>query len=198
MTPLFRHFTDMAVMQTHGAVMKKKIIIGVTGSIAAYRACDLVRLFVKGGYSVHTVATGNALRFITPDTLATLSGNPVCTDTFAREKRDLAHIGLRDGAALMLVAPATANIIGKFAAGIADDLLSTTYLSVECPVVIAPAMNPVMYSHRAVQANIERLKSWGVVFIEPEAGSVTPGEEGKGKLADINLIYEVACNAVKG
>ncbi len=178
--------------------MKKKILLGVTGSIAAYRACDLTRLFVKGGYSVHVVMTENAARLVAPATLEALSGSPVYTDTFAREKRDLAHISLRNGASLLLVAPATAGIIGKFAAGIADDLLSTTFLSVECPVVIAPAMNPVMYAHRAVRANMERLVSWGVAFVEPGEGAVTPDEEGRGKLADINLIYEVATNAVKG
>ena len=162
-----------------------KVILGITGSIAAYRACDLVRLFVKGGYSVSTVMTGHAQRLITPLTLETLSGNPVHTDGTAWDERQMDHLGLRDGAALLLVAPASADIIGKFASGIADDLLSTTYLSLECPVVMAPAMNPSMYRHPAVRANMELLGSRGVIFVEPGEGTVACGDEGRGRLADI-------------
>jgi phosphopantothenoylcysteine synthetase/decarboxylase len=176
----------------------KKIILGITGSIAAYRACDLVRLFVKGGYSVVPVMTLHAQRLITPLTLETLSGNPVHTDATAWQDRRMDHLGLRDNASLFLVAPASADIIGKFAAGIADDLLSTTYLSVECPVVIAPAMNPAMYRHPAVRANMELLGSRGAIFVEPGEGTVACGDEGRGRLADINLIYEAAVNAIKG
>ena len=176
----------------------KKIILGITSSISAYKACDLTRLFVKSGYSVFPVLTDNALELITPLTLETLSGNQVYTSTFARERNEMAHIKLKDDASLLLVAPATANIIGKFAHGIADDLLSTTFLSVECPVVIAPAMNPNMWKHVAVQENIARLKSWGVIFVEPDVGSVACGDEGAGRLADIERIFEVAVDAVAG
>ncbi len=109
----------------------------------------------------------------------------------------MGHIELKSDADLFLVAPATANIIGKFACGIADDLLSTTYLSVECPVMVAPAMNPAMYRHPAVKENIDRLKSRGVVIIEPEKGLVACGDEGYGKLADIEIIYREAVNVLK-
>jgi phosphopantothenoylcysteine synthetase/decarboxylase len=174
----------------------KKIILGVTSSIAAYKACDLVRLFVKGGYSVHVVATEHALNLVSPLTLEVLSGNPVCSEQYPRERREMGHIELKTDASLFLVAPATANIIGKFAGGIADDLMTTTFLSVTCPVLIAPAMNPNMYRHPAVKKNISTLKSWGVAFIEPAAGEAVCGDEGVGRLADIEEIYRIAVNAI--
>jgi len=174
----------------------KKIILGISSSIAAYKACDLIRLFVKGGYSVHVVATENALHLVSALTLETLSGNPVYSEQYSRERREMGHIELKAEASLFLVAPATANIIGKFAGGIADDLLSTTFLSVTCPVMMAPAMNPNMYRHPAVQRNIQTLKQWGVAFIEPAAGEAVCGDEGIGKLADIEAIYGAAVNAI--
>jgi phosphopantothenoylcysteine synthetase/decarboxylase len=109
----------------------------------------------------------------------------------------MGHIELKEGASLLLVAPATANIIGKFANGIADDLLSTTFLSVSCPVVIAPAMNPNMWEHPAVQANIKKLKSWGITVVEPAAGAVACGDEGTGRLADIEDIFKASVNVIK-
>ncbi len=175
----------------------KKIILGISSSIAAYKACDLIRLFVKGGYSVHVVATENALYLVSPLTLETLSGNPVYSEQYSRERREMGHIELKTDASLFLVAPATANIIGKFAGGIADDLLSTTFLSVTCPVMMAPAMNPNMYLHPAVKRNIEILKQWGVAFVEPAAGEVVCGDEGMGKLANVDEIYRAAVNAIK-
>ncbi len=176
----------------------KKIILGVSSSIAAYKAYELTRLFVKNNYSVFNVLTANSLNIVTPLTFETLSGNPVYTDSFSRDRREMGHIELKENTDLFVVAPATANIIGKFAGGIADDLLSTTFLSVTCPVLIAPAMNPNMYNHRAVQENMLKLKSWGVKFIEPDTGIVACGDEGKGKLADIEKIYEAAVSAIKG
>ena len=175
----------------------KKIILGISSSISAYKACDLTRLFVKAGYSVHVVLTENAKQLVTPLTLETLSGHPVYSDSFARDAREMGHIELKKDAALFLVAPATANIIGKFANGIADDLLSTTFLSVKCPVLIAPAMNPNMWAHPAVQENIKRLKSWGVTFIDPEEGKVACGDEGAGRLADIEKIFGIAKSALE-
>lgn len=170
----------------------KKVIIGISSSIAAYKACDLIRLLVKAGHSVHTVVTEHALNLVTPLTLETLSGNPVYSDSFSRDRREMGHIELKDGAALFIVAPATANVIGKFAHGIADDLLSTTFLSVTCPVLIAPAMNPNMWQHPAVRENCAKLKGWGVRFVEPDAGEVVCGDSGHGKLADIEVIFKAA------
>ncbi len=177
--------------------MKKKIILGISSSIAAYRSCDLVRLFVKGGYDVFPVLTRNAEWLVSPLALETLSGNTVTTDMFEGRQRGMGHIDLKQEASLMLVAPATANIIGKFAGGIADDLLSTTFLSVTCPVLIAPAMNPNMYNHPAVRRNIEILKGWGVRFIDPDEGEVACGDWGTGKLAGNEKIYGAAVDAVK-
>ena len=176
----------------------KKIILGVSSSISAYKAYDLTRLFVKDGYSVFVVLTENALNLVSPLTFETLSGNPVYTFSYTRERREMGHISLKDNASLFLVAPATANVIGKFANGVADDLLSTTFLSVKCPVLVAPAMNPNMYSHRAVQENIAKLKTWGVQFIEPDTGLVACGDEGQGRLAEIDKIFEVARNVIEG
>ena len=110
----------------------------------------------------------------------------------------MGHISLKDGADLFVVAPATANIMAKFAAGIADDLLSTTFLSVTCPVLIAPAMNPNMYKHRATQENMAKLKNWGIHFIEPATGEVACGDEGQGKLPEIEDIYRKAQDVLKG
>jgi len=176
----------------------KKIIIGISSSIAAYKACDLIRLFVKDGWSVHVVGTENALNLVSPLTLEVLSGNPVYSEQYSRERREMGHIELKTDASLFLVAPATANVIGKFANGIADDLLTTTFLSVTCPVLIAPAMNPNMYRHPAVGENIAKLKAWGIRFIEPGEGPVVCGDEGAGRLADIELIYRTATDAASG
>ncbi|HOJ27810.1 MAG TPA: bifunctional phosphopantothenoylcysteine decarboxylase/phosphopantothenate--cysteine ligase CoaBC [Spirochaetota bacterium] len=176
--------------------MKQKIILGISSSIAAYKACDLARLLTKDGYDVFCVLTENATHLVAPLTLQTLTGNPVYTTSFAIQWREMGHIELKENAALLLVAPATANIIGKFANGIADDLLSTTFLAVNCPVVIAPAMNPNMWKHKAVQENIKKLKEWGCIFVEPETGLVACGDEGQGRLASIEEIYKVAINAI--
>jgi phosphopantothenoylcysteine decarboxylase len=175
----------------------KKIILGISSSIAAYKAYDLIRLFVKGGYSVHVVTTENALHLISSLTLETLSGNPVYTEQYPRDRHEMGHIELKTDASLYLIAPATANIIGKFANGIADDLVTTTFLTVTCPIIIAPAMNPNMFAHPAVHRNIRTLKYWGIEFVEPAAGEVVCGDEGLGKLADINDIYKAAINAIE-
>jgi phosphopantothenoylcysteine synthetase/decarboxylase len=175
----------------------KKIILAVGSSISAYKSCDLARLFVKGGYDVFVVLTENATKLVSTITLETLTANPVYTDKTLWEKHEMGHITLKDDASLFLAAPATANMIGKFANGIADDIVSTTFLAVTCPVLIAPAMNPNMYSHKAVQANIKRLKEWGFKFVEPEEGLVACGDEGIGKLADINTIYEAAVGVIE-
>lgn len=174
----------------------KKIVLGITASISAYKSCELVRRFVNEGYSVFPVLTKNAAHLVTPLTLETLSGSPVYTGTFNNDNGEMPHIDLKENASLFLVAPATANCIGKFAHGIADDLLSTTFLTMTCPIVIAPAMNPAMYAHRAVQENIVRLKSWGITIVEPESGAAVCGDTGKGKLADITTIYQAALDAI--
>lgn len=176
----------------------KKIVIAVTSSISAYKACDLVRLFVKDGFNVFVTITENACKLVSPLTFQVLSGNPVYTDETLWEKKEMGHISLKDNADLFLIAPATANIIGKFANGIADDIVTTTFLAMKAPVLIAPAMNPDMYSHWAVQENIQKLKSRGVLFVEPDKGLVACGDEGQGKLADVDKIHRVSLDVIAG
>lgn len=169
----------------------KTIVLGVTGGIAAYKSAELVRLLSKEGAIVRVIMTKNAQEFITPLTLQTLSGNPVATETFdLTQESEIGHIRLADTADLIVIAPATANIIAKLANGIADDLLSTVLLAVTAPVLLAPAMNVHMYAHPIVQENMRKLASHGYGFVEPAEGFLACGYEGKGRLADPEDIVE--------
>jgi phosphopantothenoylcysteine decarboxylase/phosphopantothenate--cysteine ligase len=162
----------------------KHILLGVTGSIAAYKAANIVRLLVTQGADVKIVMTPLAKQFITPLTLATLAKNPIYVDFFNPENGEWnSHVSLGMWADAYLIAPATANTIGKMANGIADNLLLTSYLSAKCPVFVAPAMDLDMFAHPAVQKNIETLKSYGVQFIDAEDGELASGLVGKGRLA---------------
>ena len=163
----------------------KKIILGVTGSIAAYKSAQLIRLLVKEGADVKVIMTALAKEFITPLTLATLAKNPVLVDFFDPTNGNWnSHVNLGLWADAYLVAPATANTIGKMATGIADNLLLTTYLSAKCPVFIAPAMDLDMFAHPAMQRNLETLKSIGNQVIEPSYGELASGLEGKGRMEE--------------
>lgn len=162
----------------------KNIVLGVTGSIAAYKAADIVSLLVKHRAEVHVVMTASATRFITPLTLRTLSRHPVAAGLWDDEKDwEPGHIDLADHADLLLVAPATAQTIARFAHGLADDLLSSIYLATPAPTMLAPAMNGKMLAHAATQANLATLRSRGHRIIEPAEGLLACGYEGKGKLA---------------
>ena len=171
----------------------KKIILGITGGIAAYKAIELARLFIKSGASVWPVMTKASANFITPLTLQTVTGNPVARDMFdlTQESR-ISHIELAEKADIVVVAPATANIIGKVASGIADDLLTTVIMATRAPLLFAPAMNSNMYENKIVEANIERLKKNGYSFIGPEEGELACGYEGRGRLAPIEDIVDAA------
>ncbi|MCL2131139.1 MAG: bifunctional phosphopantothenoylcysteine decarboxylase/phosphopantothenate--cysteine ligase CoaBC [Lentimicrobiaceae bacterium] len=169
----------------------KKILIGISGGIAAYKTLPLIRLFVKNGYEVRVVATQNALEFVTPLTIETLSNNALYADMFVSKERDIQHISLAQWADAVVVAPATANIIGKFANGIADDALSTALLATKKPLFFAPAMNCEMYSNAAVQKNIETLKSRGVYIIEPQAGFLACNTQGNGRMEEPETIFEI-------
>ena len=172
----------------------KFIILGVTGSIAAYKAADIVSQLVKWGADVHVIMTESATKFITPLTLQTLSRNKVYTSMWPDVSDwEPEHISLADRADLFLVAPATAQTIANFANGQAPDLLSSTYLATLAPTIIAPAMNGKMLDHPATQKNIETLLERGHQFIEPEEGMLACGYAGKGKLASVERI----CNTVK-
>lgn len=169
----------------------KHILLGVTGSIAAYKAANIVRLLVTQGAEVKIVMTPLAKQFITPLTLATLAKNPIYVDFFNPENGEWnSHVSLGMWSDAYLIAPATANTIGKMANGIADNLLLTSYLSAKCPVFVAPAMDLDMFAHPAVQKNIETLKSYGVHFIDAEDGELASGLVGKGRLAAPEKIVE--------
>lgn len=169
----------------------KKIIIGITGGIAAYKVPQLIRLFVKNGAEVKVVATRNALQFVTPLTLETVSSNAVYSDVFAtKNEYSTEHIALADWADMLVVAPATANIIGKFANGIADDALSTLFLAFAKDVVVCPAMNSAMYDNVAVQDNIRCLKDKGVNILSPAEGELACGTSGVGRMPEPEAIFE--------
>lgn len=170
---------------------KKHVVLGVTGSIAAYKAGDIVRRLQDKNCDVTVIMTACAEKFITPLTLEVLSGRPVHRDMFARDVSwDMAHISLAKGADVFVVAPATANIIGKIANGIADDLVTCTAVTTKAPVLIAPAMNTDMFTNAIVQDNMARLRKNGVRFVEPKTGKLACGDVGKGALADIDAIVK--------
>lgn len=169
------------------------IVIGVSGGIAVYKACELVRLFKKNGHDVFVVMTKNACEFVLPLTFQTLSQNTVVVDMFEKiENWDVEHIELAKKADLFLIVPATANVIGKIANGIADDFLTTTVMATLAPVLICPAMNTNMYKNKIVKRNIQELVINGYYIIEPIDGELACGDVGRGKLADINDIYKKA------
>ena len=169
----------------------KKIVLGVTGSIAAYKAAELTRELVKRGAAVKVIMTRNASEFIAPLTFQTLSGNPVYVEMFSTiSDYDMAHISLAAYADIVVIAPATANIIGKVTSGLADDLLSTTAMTTRAPVLFCPAMNTNMYDSIIVQENIDRLKSRGYVLMEPGYGELACSSEGRGRLPNLDDIVE--------
>ena len=169
----------------------KCVVIGVSGGIAAYKTANLVSALVKHGVKVHVIMTKNATNFITPTTFEVLSGNKCIVDTFDRGFTfEVEHISLAKKADLILIAPATANIIAKLSAGIADDMLTTTVLAAKCPILVAPAMNTNMYEHITVRNNLEKLSSYGYEIIEAASGRLACGDVGKGKLADIEVLFD--------
>jgi phosphopantothenoylcysteine decarboxylase/phosphopantothenate--cysteine ligase len=176
---------------TMSRLKDKTVVLGVTGGIAAYKAAEITRLLAQRGAKVRVMMTPNAREFITPLTLQTLSQHPVATETFSlTEESQIGHVRLADSADAVLIAPATADVIAKAAAGIADDIVTTVLLATQARVAFAPAMNVHMYAHPATQANLATLRSRGVVIIEPGEGELACGYEGKGRLADPPLIVE--------
>ena len=169
----------------------KNILIGITGGISAYKACDIISSLKYKGANIHVIMTENSTKFITPLTLETLSKNKVYISMFDCEyEKEVTHIALAQQADLVLIAPCSADIIGKIANGIADDLLTTTLIATKAPIVICPAMNDNMYSNLIVQYNINKLKRYGYKFIEPDTGNLACGYVGKGKLAKKETIIE--------
>jgi phosphopantothenoylcysteine decarboxylase/phosphopantothenate--cysteine ligase len=162
-----------------------RVLLGISGGIAAYKACELVRQLIRGGHEVRVVATQNALHFVSPLTLQTLSGHPVRSDLFdLTAESGISHIELADWADLMVVAPATANVLAQFASGLAGDLLSTICLALRAPLLVAPAMNVNMLHHPATQANLETLRGRGVQILGPASGELACGYEGEGRMVE--------------
>lgn len=175
----------------------KTVVIGVTGSIAAYKMADVASALVKMNADVHVLMTENACNFINPITFETLTSNKCIVDTFDRNfEFDVKHISLARKSDIFIVAPASANIIGKIANGIADDMLSTTIMAADCKRIIAPAMNTHMYRNPIVQKNIATLKSLGYEFVSPSSGRLACGDIGEGKLADVNTIVDYIVRGV--
>jgi phosphopantothenoylcysteine decarboxylase/phosphopantothenate--cysteine ligase len=176
----------------------KKILVGVTGGIAAYKTASVIRLLVKERAEVKVIMTSHAKDFITPLTLSTLSKNPVLTEFYNQENGDWnSHVDLGLWSDLFIVAPATANTIAKMAGGIADNLLLTTYLSARCPVMIAPSMDSDMLKHPATIINIETLKAFGNIILEPSVGELASGLEGKGRMAEPDAIVKEIISFLK-
>lgn len=176
-------------------INKKNILLGVSGGIAAYKACTLTSKLTQQGANVKVMMTESAAKFVSPLTFQALSRNPVYTDTFdEKDPNKIAHIDVADWADIAIIAPATANIIGKLANGIADDMLSTTLLATKAVVYVAPAMNVHMYAHPAVIKNMKQLEAFGYHFIEPGAGYLACGYVGKGRLEEPESIIRVIEN----
>jgi phosphopantothenoylcysteine decarboxylase/phosphopantothenate--cysteine ligase len=170
---------------------QKVVVLGVSGGIACYKAVELVRLLVKAGFKVHVIMTRGAMEFVTPLTFQTLSAQPVATEIFnLTQESEIGHINLADAADLFVVAPATANVIGKIANGIADDLLTTVVMATQAPVLVAPAMNVHMYGNPILQENLRKLRHVGYSVLEPDSGYLACGYEGKGRLPDPEQIVE--------
>lgn len=181
----------MSKVQNAKSAKQRRVVLGVTGSIAAYKAVDIASQLTKGSFSVHVVMTADALRFVTPLPFKTMSRHPVVTDLYDEEEGwKPAHIELADNADLLLIAPATANIIAKLAHGIADDALTCIVLALtpSARVLVAPAMNGKMWQHAATQQNVATLKSRGAEFIGPDEGLLSCGYEGIGRLMPVERI----------
>ena len=178
----------------------KKILLGITGGIAAYKTANLASMLAKLHAEVHVIMTRNAQQFISPVVFEALTGNKVIDDVFDRDSGyHVAHIAMAQEADAVMIAPASANIIAKLANGIADDMLSTTMLAVTAPVMIVPAMNTKMYEHPATQANLEKLRAYGYRVIDPASGYLACGDTGKGKMPGEEellerLLLEAACD----
>src|SRR5665811_335691 len=178
-------------------VTRKRVVLGVSGGIAAYKACSLLRLFTESGHDVTVVPTAAALNFVGAATWAALSGKPVATDVWT-DVHQVPHVRLGQHADLVVVAPATADLIAKAAHGLADDLLTNTLLTARCPVVFAPAMHTEMWEHPATVANVATLRARGVHVIEPASGRLTGADTGQGRLPEPEDIFAVCRELLSG
>ncbi len=170
--------------------MEKNIVVGVCGSIAAYKVPSVIRKLQDNGWNVKVIMTEAAKKFVTPLTFETISKNQVYTDMFEKGQWEISHISLSDFGKVLLVIPATANIISKVACGIADDLLSSTIMAFSGKVIFAPAMNVKMWENPIVQENVKKLEKLGYVFVQPETGKLADGTVATGRLADLQKIVD--------
>jgi len=186
------HFQNQKLSMTNQSKKTgKTIVLGVCGGIAAYKACEVARLLIKSGHSVHVMMTKAATEFVTPLTFQALTGNPVATDLFSlTQESQIGHIQLADKADVVLIAPATANMIAKAAYGLCDDIVSTVLLATKAPIVFAPSMNVNMWENPITQENIARLRKLGRTIIDPDSGFLACGWEGKGRLAEPEAIVK--------
>lgn len=175
----------------------KKVLIGITGGIAAYKACDLIRIFIKAGADVKAILTPNALNFVTETTIRTLTKNQVYIKQFDEFEPKPEHISLADDADLLVIAPASANTIGKIAGGICDNLLTSVTAAFNKPVIVAPAMNCNMWANPFVQENVKKLRDAGLHVLNPEEGELACGYSGAGRLTDIDVIFNKACELLE-
>src|SRR5204862_6966235 len=175
----------------------RRVLLGVTGGIAAYKAVHLARLLTQAGASVQVVMTPAATRFVGPDTFTALTGRPVKSDVF-EDVETVLHVRMAHEADLAIVAPATANVLAKLALGLADDLLSSTLLEAACPLVVAPAMHTGMYGHPATQDHLRTLAERGVTIVGPASGPLAAGDEGEGRMSEPEDIFAVAAAAAAG
>jgi phosphopantothenoylcysteine decarboxylase/phosphopantothenate--cysteine ligase len=174
------------------------VVLGVSGSVAAYRACDLARELMRAGFTVRACLTDGASRFVSPALFEALTGQPCLQDAFEEPERGrMAHIDWARSASVLVVAPATANVLNKLANGYADDMLTTLALAHEGPMVVAPAMNPSMFAHETVRESLDRLQERGAVVVEPDEGEVACGEQGQGKLASVASIAAAVLDVAK-
>jgi phosphopantothenoylcysteine decarboxylase / phosphopantothenate---cysteine ligase len=176
--------------------MATRVVLGVAGGIAAYKACELLRLLTESGHDVRVVPTAAALKFVGEPTWAALSGKPVATEVW-QDVHEVPHVAIGQSADLVVVAPATADLLAKAAHGLADDLLTSTLLTARCPVLLAPAMHTEMWEHPATMANVATLRSRGVIVIEPASGRLTGADTGKGRLPDPAEIFAVALRVLR-
>src|SRR5262252_8398000 len=177
--------------------MPTRVVLGVAGGIAAYKACELLRLLTESGHEVRVVPTEAALRFVGEPTWAALSGQPVATEVWS-QVHQVPHVQIGQTADLVVVAPATADLLARAAHGLADDLLTNTLLTARCPVVLAPAMHTEMWENAATAENVSTLRSRGVVVLEPASGRLTGADTGKGRLPDPDEIFAVAEQVLRG
>src|SRR2546428_5267274 len=180
-----------------GSLERRRVLLGVTGGIAAYKVAHLVRLLTQSGAEVQVVMTPSALRFVGADTFAALSARPVYSDVFEHSEAVL-HVRLAREADVAVVAPATANLLAKLAHGLADDLLTSTLLEATCPLVLAPAMHTGMWTHAATRANVATLAARGAVVVGPDDGALAAGDEGMGRMAAPEDVVGAVIRAVAG